>query len=95
MDIQYNGNLENGSFFIHENDQLLAKITYVSQGDSVIVIDHTFVSESLKGKGVGKKLVMEVVALARKHQMKILPLCSFAHAIMNKEDGLQDVLVQE
>jgi uncharacterized protein len=95
MHIQQNGNIDNGSFFILENDQLLAKITFMARGDNLISIDHTFVSESLKGKGVGKKLVMEVVALARQHQLKILPLCSFAHAIMNKEDGLQDVLVQE
>nr|VUD34093.1 putative acyltransferase domain protein [Raoultella sp. NCTC 9187] len=47
-------------------------------GEHLSIIEHTDVDESLKGQGVGKKLVAKVVEKMRGEQRKIIPLCPFA-----------------
>lgn len=72
----------------------LAKIDFSRSEDGNIVIQHTFVSESLKGQGVGQLLVQEVVAFARENKLRILPLCPFARKILTKDDTCKDVLAE-
>ncbi len=67
-------------------------MTYSKAGADKIIIDHTEVSEELKGQGAGKKLVAAAVEKARKEGFKILPLCPFAKATIQKDASLQDVL---
>ena len=58
----------------------------------MIIIDHTEVGQSLKGKGIGLQLVKAVVAHARESKIKILPLCPFAKSVFDKKEELRDVL---
>jgi hypothetical protein len=81
-----------GSFYIEENGQLLAEMTYSKAGDSLIIIDHTEVSDALRGKGAGKQLVDAAVAFARQNNIKILPLCPFAKSVFDKTPAFADVL---
>ena len=67
-------------------------MTYTFAGDEKIIIDHTEVDESLKGKGVGYKLVDSSVVFARENNLKILPLCPFAAAVFKKKLEYSDVL---
>ena len=69
-----------------------AEMTYSRAGDRLLIIDHTWVSDELRGRGVGKMLLNRLVNYAREKQMKILPLCPFAKSVFNKEDELSDVL---
>ena len=58
-----------------------------------MIIDHTEVSDALRGKNTGYQLVKAAVEHARTHNMKILPLCPFAKAMMEKrKDEFGDVL---
>lgn len=81
-----------GLFYIEENGEKLAEMTYSKAGDSLIIIDHTEVSEKLKGQGAGKQLVQASVSYAREHNIKILPLCPFAKAVFDKTPDYSDVL---
>jgi len=81
-----------GAFVIKENNKLLAEMTYSKAGDKLIIIDHTDVSDVLRGKGAGKQLVSAAVEFARKQGVKILPLCPFAKAIFDKTPAYKDVL---
>lgn len=81
-----------GIFYIEENGEKLAEMTYSKAGHTLIIIDHTEVNEKLKGKGAGKQLVQAAVGYARKHQIKILPLCPFAKAVFDKTPEYGDVL---
>lgn len=81
-----------GAFVIKENNKLLAEMTYSKAGDKLIIIDHTDVSDVLRGKGAGKQLVSAAVEFARKQGIKILPLCPFAKAIFDKTPAYKDVL---
>ena len=92
MDIQQDDNGKKGMFFVKENDETLAEMTYVWAGEVKIIIDHTDVSDKLRGKGVGKQLVQKAVEYARDKNIKILPLCPFAKSVFNKVEEFRDVL---
>jgi predicted GNAT family acetyltransferase len=67
-------------------------MTYTYAGSDKIIIDHTEVDDSLRGKGVGYKLVEASVNFARENNISILPLCPFAKAVFNKKSEYSDVL---
>jgi hypothetical protein len=70
----------------------LAELTFSKAGDKLLIIDHTEVSEKLKGKGAGKLLVDAAVSHARSKGIKILPLCPFAKSVFDKTPEFKDVL---
>jgi predicted GNAT family acetyltransferase len=82
-----------GMFYVEENDTVLAELVYTIPSSDKIIIEHTEVDDSLSGKGVGKQLVQAVVDHTRSNNIKIIPLCSFAKSVFEKEKEWQDVLV--
>ncbi len=69
-----------------------AEMTYSRAGDTLIIIDHTEVPDALRGRGVGQALVQRGVEDARAKGLKIVPLCPFAKAQINRHPEWQDVL---
>jgi hypothetical protein len=61
-------------------------------GPKKMIIEHTEVEDSLKGQGVGVKLLETLVEFVRKEEIKIIPLCPFAKAQFRKREDLQEVL---
>lgn len=92
MEIQHDMQAQKGVFYIQGADKRSAEMSYVWAGTTKIIIDHTEVGEVLKGKGAGKLLLAAVVAFARTKNIKILPVCPFAKAIMEKTTEYSDVL---
>lgn len=80
-----------GSFYYEVEGKRLAEMTYSKAGTELIIIDHTEVDESLKGKGVGLELLKYAVDYVRKKGIKILPLCPFAKATLQKHPEWKDV----
>lgn len=62
-----------GSFYIEEAGERLAEMTFSLAGDHRIIIDHTEVSDALRGKGAGKQLVRAAVEWARDTDKKYFP----------------------
>lgn len=83
-----------GAFFIEENDEWIAEMTYVREGMRKIVIEHTAISKSLKGKGVGKALVEVAVKFARGKNLLIKPVCPFAKKVLESSEDYEDVLTR-
>jgi hypothetical protein len=92
MKIQHKHNGNKGQFFYEVDGIQKAKMTYSQAGSDKLIIDHTEVDESLKGQGIGYKLVEASVIYAREKQIKILPLCPFAAAVFKKKNDYSDVL---
>jgi hypothetical protein len=92
MNILHENTSKNGAFYVEENGNRLAQMTYVWAGENKFIIDHTEVSEALRGKNAGKQLVAAAVAFARKNGYTILPLCPFAKSVFEKVKDYQDVL---
>ena len=85
MLIQQKQDGSKGSFYVEENGKVLAEMTYSMAGTTLMIIDHTDVSDTLRGKNVGYQLVQAAVEYARANHMKILPLCPFANAVFKKK----------
>lgn len=81
-----------GAFYIESNGKRVAEMTYSKAGSDRIIIDHTDVDDSLRGQGVGVKLVEFAVNFARNKGIKILPLCPFAKATLSRHPEWKDVL---
>lgn len=92
MDIQQENIDAKGSFYIKKENKRIAEMTYSWAGSDRIIIDHTEVSDELRGKGVGEKLVRKAVDFAREESISIIPLCPFAKSVFNKFEDLRDVL---
>lgn len=91
MEIQHEQKENKGAFFVEENGRRLAEMTYSKAGTDLIIIDHTEVSDELRGKSVGAKLVQAAVEYARTNKIKILPLCPFAKSVFDKKPEYADV----
>jgi uncharacterized protein len=92
MEIQHQTDNHRGSFFIGEETKRLAEMVYVMAGPKNMIIEHTEVDESLKGQGIGAKLLEALVEFVRKEEIKVIPLCPFAKATLRRRTDLQDVL---
>lgn len=81
-----------GAFYIEKDGEWIAEMTYAKEGARKIIIDHTEVDESLRGKGVGKKLVQEAVKHARENNLLIKATCPFARKVLESSEEYEDVL---
>ena len=87
---------EKDRFWVAGEEKDLAEITYKHQKDSgILVIEHTRVSEELRGQGTGEELVKAVVDKARNEGLKIVPVCSYAAHQFKKHPEYHDVLSSE
>ena len=57
-----------------------------------MVISHTQVFDGFEGQGIARQLVMAVVDFARENNRTILPVCSYAKAVLTRTDEYHDVL---
>ncbi len=82
-----------GIFYVGQDGAMLAEMVYTKPSEDKMIIEHTEVDDSLAGKGVGKQLLNAAVDYARKHNMKIIPLCPFAKSVFDKVAEIRDVLL--
>lgn len=83
----------NSSFFIGESEKNnKAIISYVADESGKITVDHTVVSDELKGQKIGSKLVKRIVEFAREENLKIVPVCSYAKKVIENTEEYRDVL---
>ena len=60
--------------------------------DGVVEISHTFVDDSMRGRGVAGKLMEKTVEHLRRENLKGIPSCSYATAWFSKHREALDVL---
>ena len=94
MEIQRKENGNQGEFYIEENGEQVASMTYKKSGEDKIIIDHTEVDESLQGKGIGKDIVEAGVEYARQNNLKIVPACPFAKKVIDDAPEFQNILAE-
>jgi uncharacterized protein len=84
-----------GLFYAEIDGQKLAEMVYTMPSPDKMIIEHTEVDEKLKGKNAGGKLLHAAVEYARTNNIKITPLCPFAHAMFKKKPEYADVLLNK
>lgn len=80
-----------------------AKRFEIVQGDALAVLDyelevgkiilsHTGVPQVLEGQGIGSRLARAGLDYAREHGLKVVALCSFVAAYIEKHPQYQDLV---
>jgi uncharacterized protein len=92
MEILHEGDEVRGRFYLKENGETVAEMTYKWKEDDVFVIEHTEVNEKLAGQGVGKQLVNAAVEFARYGKHRVIAVCPFARGVFEKTPAYQEVL---
>lgn len=80
-----------GSFYLEIEGEKKAEMTFSKAGTGRIIIDHTEVNDDLRGQGAGLKLAEYAVNYVREKGIKILPLCPFMKATLQKHPEWADV----
>ncbi len=60
--------------------------------DGAIAFTHTEVPPALEGKGYGSRLIREALADVRAQNLKVIPLCAFVAAYIERHPEEQDLL---
>jgi predicted GNAT family acetyltransferase len=84
-----------GKFLILEKENPAGEMTYRWEGKDKLVIDHVETYLEYRGKNYGKMLVMKVIEFAQEKGAKILPLCSYAKLVMQRDELLKDMIFTE
>ncbi|MBU9672315.1 N-acetyltransferase [Planococcus sp. CP5-4] len=67
-----------------------AEITWTQMAD-LMVVEYTYVEESLRNQGLAKELVDHAAAYARENQFKMQPVCSYVAEVFERSDEYNDV----
>ncbi len=87
MDLLFDGN----RFYMGSDPgSPLAEITFTRDGKRHLIIEHTVTDPSLRGQGIGRKLVERVAEYARENGFKLLSHCSYARHVLS-EPAFDDV----
>lgn len=92
MDVKHKQDENKRLFYVEKENRIVAEMTYSLASTNVMIIDHTEVSDELRGLNIGYQLVHAAVEYARKQKIKIIPLCPFANAVFKKKPEFADVL---
>jgi predicted GNAT family acetyltransferase len=82
---------EGNGFITWENGEVIAEITFVPSGEDTLIIDHTYVMEAMRGRKLAENLVQRVVEYARETNKKVVPACSYAHALFRRRKEYHDI----
>ncbi len=85
----------NQKFYIGDNEeQPIAEITFQPKDEQTIIVDHTYVSEQLRGQGIAGKLVKVITDFAREEGKKIVPECPYVEKKMNHNKEYHDLIAK-
>ena len=91
MDIRNEDGPKGGRYVTGEQGQE-AVMTFSRASPTLIIIDHTEVPDIYRGQGVGKELARHAVEEARKGGWKVIPLCPFFKAQLERNPEWQDIV---
>jgi predicted GNAT family acetyltransferase len=82
-DTTINHQTQSHVFVLERAGKRLGHLDYTLTQDKVMTIDYVEVDRSLRGTGMGNRLVDAAVAWARESDLEVQARCSFARAVLN------------
>ena len=79
-----------GALEYEQHGERVAEITWVLR-DGVMNMDHTYVSDVLRGQGVAKKLLDAAAGYARENNFKMNAICSYVVSAFEKSSAYDDI----
>ena len=71
----------------------VGEMTYQRPTPQRMIIDHTRVFDGFEGRGIARQMVLAAVDFARLNSRFIIPVCSYARALLTRTDEYKDILV--
>ncbi|MEO1143367.1 MAG: GNAT family N-acetyltransferase [Pseudomonadota bacterium] len=72
----------------------VAELTTSKVSPSLVIADHTFVPESMRGQGMARALAERLIADARSAGQRIVPLCPFVRSFAERNKKELDDVIQ-
>lgn len=92
LEVRHEEDGDRGTFYVENGTGRVAELHYARTSPQTVVIEHTEVSDALRGRGAGRLLVEAAVAWARRTGTRFVPECSFARTVFERYPDLRDVL---
>ena len=83
-----------GAFFIEKDGEWIAELSYTREGQRKLIIDHTEVDQSLRGRGIARKMVETAVKFARRDNLLIKATCPYAKKVLESSEEYEDILTR-
>jgi uncharacterized protein len=93
--IRHEQNVRTGIFYLNHQCERMAFLAYFENPEGVLLLNHTYVSPVLRGQNIASKLVEAAVAYAKKHHLKLVPVCPYIVKWFEKNAGEKDLLFQQ
>jgi hypothetical protein len=77
-------------FVLHVDGQHCGFLEYTLPEPGVMRIEYVEVLPALRGSGLGRQLVQHAVAFARHEGRRVIPICSYARAVIQSDPRLTD-----
>ncbi|HYE84860.1 MAG TPA: GNAT family N-acetyltransferase [Vicinamibacterales bacterium] len=75
-------------FVLRINGERLGFLEFTRPDTGVMRIEYVEVDPQLRGTGLGRQLVEKAVAFAREHELRVIPICSYARAVIQRDSSL-------
>lgn len=88
-------NYETDRIYVKNDEgKIVVLATFPMKEGGIVDINHTFVDPSLRGTGLGVKLMEEFYDYAKKQGYKVIATCAFAVKWFEKYPEKQDILLK-
>ncbi|MDR1217947.1 MAG: N-acetyltransferase [Oscillospiraceae bacterium] len=82
-----------GRLVYSEDGRELAEVTFPEVAEAVVDIDHTFVDDALRGRGMASELMERVAVKLREDGKRARLTCSYARGWFEKHAEYADVAI--
>lgn len=79
-------------FVLHLDGERMGSLDYALPEAGVMRIDYVEVAPELRGSGLGRELVQAAVNWARDSNLKIVPICAYARAVIARDPDMSKLL---
>ena len=79
-------------FVLHVDGERLGSLDYTRPESGVMRIEYVEVAPQLRGSGLGRQLVQAAVDWARVSDLKIVPICGYARAVITRDPEMSKQL---
>jgi predicted GNAT family acetyltransferase len=88
MAIVQEGHGDQQEFVLRLDNRRRGFLSFTVPGDGVMRIEYVEVDPDLRGAGYGRQLVEAAVAFAKTRQLRVVPICGYARAVIQRSPEL-------
>ena len=84
---------DNKIYLNNESGNMIAEVTFPTVGKDIVNINHTFVDDSLRGKGIASMLMKACAEKLKRENKKATLTCSYAVKWFDQNKDYSNILV--